>query len=52
MRKVLAAHSLADLAARVGNKAPKAFPREVQVWFGARKAGRSRAARRITPGEK
>lgn len=52
MRKVLAAHSLADLAARVGNKAPKAFPREVSAWFGARKAGRSRAARRITPGEK
>ena len=46
MRKVLAAHSLADLAARVGNKAPKAFPRAVQAWFGARKAGR-----RITPGE-
>lgn len=52
MRNVLAAHSLADLAARVGHKAPKAFPREVAAWFGARKAGRSRAARRITAGEK
>lgn len=47
MRNVLAAHSLADLAARVGHKAPKAFPREVAAWFGARKA-----RRRITAGEK
>lgn len=52
MRNVLAAHSLADIAARVGSKAPKAFPREMQAWFGARKASRKRAAHRITPGEK
>lgn len=55
MRKVLAGHSLADLAARVENKAPKAFPREVTAWFDARRTGRARSAaatRRINPGEK
>jgi Rrf2 family protein len=54
MKQVLAGHTLADLASRLENKAPKAFPREVQAWFGARKADRARtgAPRRINPGEK
>lgn len=55
MRKVLASHSLADIAARLAGKAPKAFPREVTAWFDARRTGRARSAaatRRINPGEK
>ena len=55
MRKVLAAHSLADLAMRVDAKAPKAFPQEVSAWFDARRSGRARiaaATRRINQGEK
>ena len=54
MRHVLAGHTLAELAARLESKAPKAFPREVAAWFDARKAGRGRTAakRRINPGEK
>lgn len=55
MRDVLATHTLADLAARVESKAPKAFPREVAAWFDARRSGRARSAaatRRINQGEK
>lgn len=46
MKQVLASHSLADLAARVEHKAPKAFPKEVAAWFTARKAGRARTVSR------
>ncbi len=42
MKQVLASHSLADLAARLEHKAPKAFPGEVAAWFTARKSSRSR----------
>ena len=54
MRKVLASHSLADLAAQLENKAPKAFPAEVTAWFGARRTTRARGAARspINRGEK
>jgi Rrf2 family protein len=46
MRKVLASHTLADLAARLENKAPKTFPAEVTAWFGARRTTRARGATR------
>ena len=55
MRTVLAGHTLADLAARLESKVPKAFPHEVTAWFDARRTGRARSAaatRRINPGEK
>lgn len=53
MQRVLASHSLADLAARVASKAPQSLPREIEGWFATCKAGRSRAStRKHNPGVK
>lgn len=42
MKQTLASHTLADLAARVARKAPKAFSADVAAWFGTRRAPKSR----------
>lgn len=42
MKEVLAGHTLATLAARVGRKAPRTFATEVVTWFGDRHASRVR----------
>jgi Rrf2 family protein len=50
MREALAAHSLADLAARVAAKLPAGFGDEVADWLATRAA--ARAANRRTPATK
>jgi len=46
MRDVLAAHSLADLAARLGAKAPPDFAAAVAGWLGGRAPGQRQKAHR------
>ena len=42
MKQSLASHTLADLSARVGRKAPKTFAIDVEAWFADRKAAKAR----------
>jgi DNA-binding IscR family transcriptional regulator len=48
MRAALASHSLADLAARVGAKAPPGFANEISNWLGERSMSRRGAAQSRT----
>lgn len=44
MRQTLKQHTLADVAAKVGRKAPKAFSAEVSAWFDDRSKGKAPTA--------
>lgn len=42
MKRSLASHTLAELAARVADKAPRKFALDVSAWFASRRSGKSR----------
>jgi len=49
MRDTLATQTLADVAARVGRKAPESFSSDVNAWVGERMAGRTARINKTAP---